>query len=101
MGREVFDQVGMLEDLESGVENSQNRLDKANKKLKKFIQDNKSEQCPLVLLWRFALSKNTPDCCRFEILMDDIPAHDSLVIPVAADHTAIRRGSVRGSTRSV
>lgn len=43
MGEEVFNQVGMLEDLESGVENSQNRLDRANKNLNKFIQQNKSE----------------------------------------------------------
>lgn len=43
MGGEVLHQVGLLEDLESGVENSQNRLDRANKKLNRFIQQNKSE----------------------------------------------------------
>lgn len=42
MGHEVMDQMGMLGDLESGIDNSQSRLDRANKKLNRFIQQNKS-----------------------------------------------------------
>jgi syntaxin 6 len=42
MGREVLEQVGMLEDLESGVERSQTRLDRASKKMNEFVQKNKS-----------------------------------------------------------
>ena len=46
MGREVLEQVGMLEDLESGVERSQTRLDRASKRMNEFIQKNKSRfQC--------------------------------------------------------
>ena len=46
MGREVLDQVGMLEDLEAGVDRSQNRLDRATKRMNDFIRKNKSESSP-------------------------------------------------------
>lgn len=43
MGREIFDQVGMLNDLESGIDASQGRLDRATKRMNDFIRKNKSE----------------------------------------------------------
>lgn len=40
MGREILDQVGLLDDLESGVDRSQGRLDRANQRMRQFVRDN-------------------------------------------------------------
>jgi hypothetical protein len=42
MGGEVLHQVGLIDDLESGVDRSQGRLDRANKRMNEFIRKNKS-----------------------------------------------------------
>jgi len=42
MGREIFDQVGLLNDLESGIDASQSRLDRATKRMNEFIRKNKN-----------------------------------------------------------
>lgn len=57
MGREILDQVGMLEDLESGVERSQGRLDRANERMRNFIRENaKSGSSWTILLLAIVLA---------------------------------------------
>lgn len=80
MGTEILSQVGLLTDLESGVDRSQSRLDRANRRLEEFVRKNKSTS-----IWAY---KCGPGVCRpdsmmlpisrLEVVMDNIlPNHHS------------------------
>ena len=44
MGREILDQVGLLDDIEGQVDRSQSKLERANQRMKHFVRKNKSKQ---------------------------------------------------------
>ena len=89
MGREVLEQVGMLEDLESGVERSQTRLDRASKKMNEFVQKNKSTSAT------FSLGTPAADIFnRLHIVMDHLPLDNRAFVPTACDYIDLRRVSI-------
>ena len=46
MGREILDQVGLLDDVEGQVNRSQGKLERANQRMKEFVRKNKSKSIP-------------------------------------------------------
>ncbi|CAH7684737.1 hypothetical protein BY996DRAFT_6434463 [Phakopsora pachyrhizi] len=50
MGREIGDQNIMLEDLDEGIDRTESRLSKANRKLNKFVDDNKNSKSSWLII---------------------------------------------------
>lgn len=90
MGREVLDQVGMLEDLEAGVDRSQSRLDRAQKRMNDFIRANKSEPRPGAGAWHRVSAGpddlSLPSALRLKVIMDHLSAHHRPLVSTPGDY---------------